>query len=427
MHWQIGLKKKEEVSKNMNSKQLDLRKVEVWDGNMANSQALRQAEVDVLAAYPITPSTATVENYAAFHANGYIDGEVIMVESEHASMSGCVGAGAAGGRVATATSSQGLALMIEVLYQASGMRIPVVLCLVNRALASPLNVNGDHSDLYLTRDAGWISIDSFSPQDAYDMTLMSFRISEHKDIRLPVISNQDGFLTSHTAQNVKPLNDKIAAKFVGEYVPVNPLLDFKNPVTLGVQTEQDWHFEHKAKQHAALMGSLDIIKDIFKEYKELTNREYKVVERYGPDDASIAIVCLGSTYETAQLAVDELEKEGIKAAVVAPRVFRPFPVEEIIEALSGIKAISCLDRSAPGGAMGTLYNEVSGSLFNTKERPLLSNIIYGLGGRDMTVEILKDIFRSLDDEAKKGKLSDNIQRFVGVRGPKLSFINGEGK
>ena len=410
----------------MNSRVMELKEVEVWDGNMANSQALRQAEVDVVAAYPITPSTATVENYAMFHANGYIDGEVIMVESEHAAMSGCVGAGAAGGRVATATSSQGLALMIEVLYQASGMRIPVVLCLVNRALAAPLNVNGDHSDLYLTRDCGWVSLDSFNPQEAYDMTLMSFRISEHPDVRLPVISNQDGFMTSHTAQNVKPLKDEVASKFVGEYLQVNALLNFDKPVTHGVQTEQDWHFEHKAKQHAALMGSKKVIKEVFAEFKELTGREYKVVETYNMENADVAIVCLGTTYETAMVAIDQLKEEGINAGVVAPRLFRPFPLEELAAELQNVKAVACMDRSAPGGTVGALYNEVAGALFNTNARPLLTNLVYGLGGRDMTVAALKDIFKTLDKDAKAGKLSGNIQKLVGVRGPELSFSNVEG-
>lgn len=411
----------------MNSRQMELNEVEVWDGNMANSQAFRQADVDVVAAYPITPSTATVENYAMFHANGYIDGEVIMTESEHAAMSGCIGAGAAGGRVATATSSQGLALMIETLYQASGMRIPVVLCLVNRALAAPLNVNGDHSDLYLTRDSGWVSIDAFNPQEAYDMTLMSFKISEHPAVRLPVISNQDGFMTSHTAQNVTPLKDDVAANFVGEYTKVNALLDFDKPVTHGVQTEQDWHFEHKAKQHAALMASKNVVEEVFAEFKELTGREYKLVESYGMEDAEVAIVCLGSTFETAMITIDQLREEGIKAGVVAPRLFRPFPLEEVAEALQNVKAVACMDRSAPGGTVGALYNEVSGALFNTPARPLMSNLIYGLGGRDMTVAGLKDIFRTLDKEAKDGKLSGNIQRLIGVRGPELSFYNVEGK
>lgn len=410
----------------MNKKIMELKKVEVWDGNMANSQALRQADVDVVAAYPITPSTATVENYAMFHANGYIDGEVIMVESEHAAMSACVGAGAAGGRVATATSSQGLALMIEVLYQASGMRIPVVLCLVNRALAAPLNVNGDHSDLYLTRDSGWISLDAFNPQQAYDMTLMSFKISEHPAVRLPVISNQDGFMTSHTAQNVTPLEDEVACKFVGDYLQVNALLNFDKPVTHGVQTEQDWHFEHKAKQHAALMGSKKVILEVFKEFKELTGREYNLVETYNMENSEIAVVCLGTTFETAMVAIEELKKEGINAGVVAPRVFRPFPLEEMAEALQGVKAIACMDRSAPGGTVGTLFNEISGALINTPNRPLVSNLIYGLGGRDMTVAGLKDIYRTLHKEAQEGKLSGKIQRFVGVRGPELSFYDVQG-
>lgn len=410
----------------MNKRIMELKKVEVWDGNMANSQALRQADVDVVAAYPITPSTATVENYAMFHANGYIDGEVIMVESEHAAMSACVGAGAAGGRVATATSSQGLALMIEVLYQASGMRIPVVLCLVNRALAAPLNVNGDHSDLYLTRDSGWISLDAFNPQEAYDMTLMSFKISEHPAVRLPVISNQDGFMTSHTAQNVTPLEDEVACKFVGDYLQVNALLNFDKPVTHGVQTEQDWHFEHKAKQHAALMGSKKVILEVFKEFKELTGREYNLVETYNMENSEIAVVCLGTTFETAMVAIEELKKEGINAGVVAPRVFRPFPLEEMAEALQGVKAVACMDRSAPGGTVGTLFNEISGALINTPNRPLVSNLIYGLGGRDMTVAGLKEIYRTLHKEAQEGKLSGKIQRFVGVRGPELSFYDAQG-
>ena len=181
---------------------MELRDIEVWDGNHAAAQALRQCQVDVVSAYPITPSTPIVEGYAKFKSDNYIEGEFVMVESEHAAMSGCVGAAAAGGRVATATSSQGLALMAEVLYQASGMRLPIVLNLVNRALAAPLNVNGDHSDMYMVRDSGWIQFDAFSPQEAYDLNFIAFKVSEDHDVRIPAIVNQDGFLTSHTAQGV---------------------------------------------------------------------------------------------------------------------------------------------------------------------------------------------------------------------------------
>ena len=208
------------------AKVMELQKIEVWDGNMAASQAMRQAQIDVVAAYPITPSTPIVQNYGTFMGNGYIDGEFVMVESKHAAMSACVGAAAAGGRVATATSSQGFALMVEVLYQASGMRLPIVLNLVNRALASPLNVNGDHSDMYLSRDTGWINLCTYNPQEAYDFNLMAFRIAEDLRVRVPVIVNQDGFICSHTAQNVNPLSDEEAYKFVGEFKPKNAYFIF---------------------------------------------------------------------------------------------------------------------------------------------------------------------------------------------------------
>ena len=404
-----------------NKKIMELNSVEIWDGNVANAQALRQAGVDVVAAYPITPSTGTVEGYASFHANGYVDGEIVMVESEHAAMSGCIGASAAGARAATATSSQGLALMIETLYQASGMRMPVVLCLVNRALAAPLNVNGDHADLYLTNQTGWISIDACNPQEAYDLTLCAFKIAEHKDVRLPVISNQDGFMTSHTAQNVTPLSDEVAGNFVGKYLEVNSLLNFDKPVTHGVQTESDWHMEHKAKQHDAMMKSVKVIQDVFDEFEKLSGRKYNMVEEYKLEDADIVITCLGTTFETAQIAVDNMREKGIKAGVIIPRVFRPTQIEKIASMLSNAKAVVCMDRSAPGGQFGILFQDISSALINTSARPLMSNIIYGLGGRDMTVVELEKIICDAQDEVDAGKLNGSIQRWVGVRGSELKY------
>jgi len=404
------------------AEKLKLQEVEVWDGNMAFAQAMRQAQIDVVAAYPITPSTPTVHGYAKFLADGYIDGEFVLVESEHAAMSGCVGAAAAGGRVATATSSQGFALMVEVLYQASGMRLPIVLGLVNRALASPLNVNGDHSDMYLGRDAGWIMIDSFNAQEAYDLMLTAFKIGEDLDVRLPVIVNQDGFITSHTAQNVRPLQDEEAYGFIGEYKAVNPMLDFCKPVTYGAQTEEDWHFEFKARQHKALMESPKVIQRVFEEFKKISGREYKMVESYLMDDAEVAVVALGSTVESAiQAAKDLRDNEGIKAGVVSPRVFRPFPFEKVQEALKGVKAIATLDRSAPGGTLGALFNEVSAAMYQTDSKPVINNYIYGLGGRDMTQENLKEIFKDIKKNADAGKLVTPLQQFSGLRGPKLSF------
>jgi len=401
----------------------DVNETEVWDGNFAAAQAMRQAQIDVVAAYPITPSTPIVEGYGAFVANGYVDGEFVMVESEHAAMSGCIGAAAAGGRVATATSSQGFALMAEVLYQASGMRLPIVLNVVNRALASPLNVRGDHSDMYLGRDSGWIQLDAFNAQEAYDLNLCAFKIGENMGVRLPVMVHQDGFVTSHTAQNINPLTDADAYEFVGTYVPVEEMLDFSKPVTYGAQTEEDWHYEHKAKQHKALMDSRAVINEVFAEFKEKTGREYRRVESYMMEDADAAIVALGSTVETCILAAKQLrEEEGIKVGIVAPRCFRPFPFDDIRDALGDVKAFSVLDRSSPGGAMGALFNEISAAIYTTPNRPIISSYIYGLGGRDFAVDEAKRIFKEQIAHAEAGHLTTDIQQFSGLRGPKLGFF-----
>jgi len=403
---------------------MELHDVEVWDGNMAAAQAFRQAQIDVVAAYPITPSTPIVQNYSQFLADGYVDGEFVMVESEHGAMSACVGAAAAGGRVATATSSQGFALMIEVLYNASGMRLPIVLSLVNRALASPLNVNGDHSDMYLGRDAGWINLCTYNPQEVYDFNLMAFRIGEDYGVRLPVIVNQDGFICSHTAQNVRPLQDDVAYKFIGDYKPKNPMLDFSKPATYGSQTEEDWHFEHKARQHHDTMTSFPIIEGVFKEFKELTGREYNLVEKYNMEDAEVAIVALGTTVESAKLAVDIARKNGIKAGVLSLRVLRPFPLDRLRDALSGVKAVALMDRSLPAGAMGMLYNEIAGAVIDLPDnkRPILSNYVYGLGGRDMTIDTLGEIIKELKANADAGKRLGAAQQFIGLRGPKIGFF-----
>ena len=402
---------------------MELRDVEVWDGNHAAAQALRQCQVDVVAAYPITPSTPIVEGYAKFKSDNYVEGEFVMVESEHAAMSGCIGAAAAGGRVATATSSQGLALMSETLYQASGMRLPIVLNMVNRALAAPLNVNGDHSDMYMVRDSGWIQFDAFSPQEAYDLNFIAFKVSEDHDVRTPAIVNQDGFMTSHTAQGVKTMTDDEAYGFVGEYKPMNDMLDFENPVTHGVQTEEDWHFEHKARQHNDMMTKVaPKIDEVFAGFEKLTGRKYNQVEKYDMDDADVAIVCMGTSVETAREVATEMRAKGVKAGVVGLRVIRPFPFAEIGNALRDVKAVAALDRSAPGGAAGMLFNEIAGSLFNTDSKMLLSGYIYGLGGRDLLKSNIVDLYNELQANADAGKLLTQQQQFIGVRGPKLAYL-----
>lgn len=406
------------------AEKMELRDVEVWDGNMAASQAMRQVQIDVVAAYPITPSTPVVENYGNFLANGYIDGEFVMVESEHGAMSGCIGAAAAGGRVATATSSQGFALMAETLYQASGMRLPIVLNVINRALAAPLNVNGDHSDMYLGRDSGWIQFDAYCPQDAYDLNFIAFKVAEDHDVRLPAMVHQDGFMTSHTAQGVHTIDDDTAYNFVGDFKPMNDMLDFEHPVTHGVQTEEDWHFEHKARQHNDMMTKVfPKIQAAFDEFEKLTGRKYNMVETYGMEDADVAVVCMGTSVETAREVAEEIRAEkGIKAGVIGIRVLRPWPFEQLLEVVKDVKAIGALDRSSPHGTVGMLFNEFAGVMVNQDKRAVLTNYIYGLGGRDLTKAHLNEIFEQLQANAEAGKPTTPLQQYIGVRGPKLSFL-----
>jgi pyruvate ferredoxin oxidoreductase alpha subunit len=402
---------------------MELRDIEVWDGNYAAAQAMRQCQIDVVAAYPITPSTPIVEGYAKFQSDNFIEGEYVMVESEHAAMSACIGAAAAGGRVATATSSQGFALMVETLYQSSGMRLPIVLNVVNRALAAPLNVNGDHSDMYLGRDSGWIQLDAYCPQDAYDLNFIAFKVCEDHDVRLPCMVHQDGFMTSHTAQGVHTMTDDVAYSFVGNYKPMNDMLDFENPVTHGVQTEEDWHFEHKARQHNDLMTKvLPKVQTAFDDFAKLTGRQYNIVEKYDMDDADVAVICMGTSVETAREVATEMRAKGIKAGVVGIRVIRPFPFFQIQEALANVKAVATLDRSAPGGTAGMLFNEMAGAMYNQEVRPLLSGKIYGLGGRDLTKKHLIDLYIELQANVDAGKVTTPLQQFIGVRGPKLSFL-----
>ena len=402
---------------------MELREVEVWDGNMAASQAMRQVQIDVVAAYPITPSTPVVENYGKFLADGYVEGEFVMVESEHAAMSGCIGASAAGGRVATATSAQGFALMVETLYQASGMRLPIILNVINRALASPLNVNGDHSDMYLGRDSGWIQFDAYNPQDAYDLNFIAFKVAEDHGVRLPVMVHQDGFMTSHTAQRVNTLDDDTAFNFVGEFQPMNDMLDLDHPVTHGVQTEEDWHFEHKARQHNDLLTKVfPKIQEAFDAYADLTGRRFNIVETYEMEDADVCVICMGTSVETTAEVVKELRAEGVKAGAIGIRVLRPWPFEQLRDILKNCKAIATLDRSSPNGAPGMLFNEIAGALFNTDTNAVLTNYVYGLGGRDLTKAAVKGIYTELQANADAGKPTTPLQQLLGVRGPKISFF-----
>jgi len=393
----------------------------VWDGNMAAAMAMKQAKIDVVAAYPITPSTPIVQNYAKFLADGEIDGEFVMVESEHSAMSACVGASSAGGRVATATSSQGYALMIEVLYQASGMRLPIVLNAVNRALASPLNIHGDHADMYLGRDAGWINICAFNPQEVYDLNFIAFKTAEDLNVRLPVAVNQDGFLTSHTAEVVECFSDEDAYSFIGDIPLKNPMLDPDNPTTYGAQTESEWHFEHKMRQNHAIVHSLDKIKENFKAFEEFSGRGYNAVETYKMDDAEEVIVCIGSVFGTTMLTIDKLREEGRKVGLVGVRVWRPFPKEDMANAIKNAKSIAVLDRSAPMGTTGALYSEIAAVMVENNMSKNLLNYIYGLGGRDTTIEHIAGIYNDLKECTDAGKRVKPVMQTINLRGKSLSF------
>lgn len=395
----------------------------VWDGNTAASQAMRQARIDVVAAYPITPSTPVVQNYSQYVADGEVAGEFVMVESEHSAMSACVGAAAAGGRVATATSSQGYALMVEVLYQASGMRLPIVMNLVNRALASPLNIHGDHSDMYLGRDAGWVCVCAFDPQEVYDMNLCAFKIAEDMRVRLPVAVNQDGFLTSHTSELVVHLDDEEAYNFIGKYKPHNPMLDSSKPATYGAQTEGEWHFEHKMRQNHALVESQKVVEEVFADFAKLSGRKYNAVETYKADDADELIICIGSVFGTTKLAVDRLRASGKKVGLVGIRLWRPFPKADLANAIKNAKTVAVLDRSAPMGTTGALYNEVAAVIVENTLKTVLINYIYGLGGRDTTIEHLEGIFADAIECTKAGKRVKPIIQTINLRGETLSFYS----
>ncbi|MDP3804194.1 MAG: pyruvate ferredoxin oxidoreductase, partial [Candidatus Omnitrophota bacterium] len=312
-------------------------------GNEAMAEAMRQINPDVVAAYPITPATEIVQIFAGFVADGLVDTEFVPVESEHSAMSACIGSCAAGGRTMTSTSSQGLALMAEMLYIASGLRLPIVMADVNRTLASPLNIHCDHSDTMMVKDAGWIQIFSENAQEAYDNMIQAVKIAERA--KLPVVVTTDGFIISHGMERIEILDDEAVKEFIGEYKPEYYLLNFDKPVTIGALDLPDYYFEHKRQQIEAMKNSKQVIIDAGKEFAKISGRGYGFFERYKMDDAEVSIVCMGSTAGTAKVVIDELRTKGVKAGLLKPRVFRPFPKDEIADALKGVKAVAVLDRS----------------------------------------------------------------------------------
>ncbi len=383
-------------------------------GNEAVANAFRQINPDVCAAYPITPATDLMQRFAGYVADGEVDTELVLVESEHSAMSACIGAAAAGGRVATATSSQGLALMWELLHIASGDCLPIVMPVVNRALSAPLNIHGDHSDAMYCRDTGWIQLWSENAQEAYDNAIMAFRIAEHMDIRLPVMVNMDGFIISHSIETMEFLDDKKVKDFVGEFKAVNPLLDLDNPKSYGPLILTDYYHEYKRLQHETMGRVKDVVISVSKEYAKLSGRSYDLFDSYRLDDAEIAIVVLGSAAGTAKDVIDEYRDKGIKAGLMRPRLFRPYPYLEVADALKHLKAVCVLDRSDSFGGYGPVFMEVSSALYQLGGGPKLFNKIYGLGGRDFMPSQVEEVLNELGEIAS-GSPIKLVKDYLGVR------------
>jgi pyruvate ferredoxin oxidoreductase alpha subunit len=383
-------------------------------GNDAVAEAMRQINPDVVAAYPITPQTELMHKFADFVADGLVKTEFVLVESEHSAMSAAVGASAAGSRVMTATSANGLALMWEILYIAASTRCPIVMGVVNRALSAPINIHCDHSDSMGARDAGWIHLHSENSQEAYDNTLQALRIAEDRDVLLPVMVCLDGFILSHTLEPVELLDDATVQEFAGEFVPVHNLLDSQDPATFGPLDFHDYYFEHKIPQVKAMAKAPHVIRSVGKEFGKLTGRQYDLLERYKTDDAERIVVALGSTCGTAKVVVDGLREKGEKVGLLKVRCFRPFPYNEVREALSGAKAVGVLDRSNSFGAQGgPVMLEIRAALYDHASVPI-KGYIYGLGGRDISGDLILGAFDELKAIAAEGKSSDEIG-FLGVR------------
>ena len=390
-------------------------KRERLSGNEAVAIALRQINPDVFPAFPITPSTEIPQYFASFVANGQVDTEFITVESEHSSMSATIGASAAGARALTATSSCGLAYMWEELYIAASNRLPLALALVNRALSGPININCDHSDSMGARDAGWIQIYAENNQEAYDNMVQAFRISEHKDVRLPIMICQDGFITSHAVENIELLEDDAVKNFVGEYEPENYLLNPKEKMAVGPYAISDYYMEAKRNQAEGMKNAVAVVKEIAKEFAGISGREYGLFEEYCMEDAETAVVMIGSAAGTTKDAIDALRAKGEKVGLIKIRLYRPFPAEEIAEALKNVKAVAIMDRAEGytnhGGPLGS---DVMAAMFRARSQAHAVNYVYGLGGRDVRVEDMEKVFADLKQIVADGDAGETY-RYLGIR------------
>ena len=389
---------------------------ERMSGNEAGAFAMKQINPDVMPAFPITPSTELPQFVSSYIANGEMDTEFIPVESEHSAMSAAIGAEAAGARTMTATSSAGLALMWEMLYVAASNRLPIALAVVNRALSGPLNINCEHSDSMGARDSGWIQIYAEDNQEVYDNFIQAYRIAEHKDVMLPIMICQDGFIISHGVSNIELLEEADVRNFVGAYEPAHYLFKEGESMAVGPYAVSAYGMEAKRAQAEAMKNARQVILDVAEEYKKISGREYGFYEAYRLSDADYAIVAIGSVCGTIKDAVDALREKGIKAGLLKVRVFRPFPGKELADALGHCRAAAVMDRcegfSANGGPLAA---ELSAALFQAKSRMEVVNIVYGLNGRDFTVDDAEKLYQDLARLSEHGNQETEAYRYIGLR------------
>jgi len=384
-------------------------------GNEAIAYAMKQVDPDVFGAFPITPSTDIPECFSQYVADGAVHTEFVTVESEHSSMSVCLAAEAAGARSVCATSSCGLALMYEMLYVTASSRQPVTLVCVNRALSGPININNDHSDSMGARDSGWLQIYAETNQEAYDNFLMAPLIGEDKNVRLPVMTCMDGFITSHAVENIELLDDDVVKSFVGQYEPENYLLKKENPLAVGPYDVTQYYMEHKVLEAEAMQNAKSRILEVAAAFEKVSGRHYGLFDAYRMDDAELAIVVIGSSAGTARAAADELRGQGVKAGVVKLRVFRPFPAQELAEVLKNTRAVAVLDKSEGfSGNGGPVFAETRSALYDLPDRPKLVDVVFGLGGRDFRIEDAVSVFERLKTIAETGETGP-VYSHLGVR------------
>jgi pyruvate ferredoxin oxidoreductase alpha subunit len=383
-------------------------------GDEAIAHAVKQSNVDLVAAYPITPQTIIVERFSKYVANGEVKSGYVCVESEHSAISASIGASLTGARVFTATASQGLALMHEILYIASGLRCPIVMGVANRALSAPLNIHGDHSDMMGSRDSGWIQVYVENAQEAYDWTIIAFKIAEDKDVQLPMSVNVDGFIITHALEGVDTIEDEAANQFLQTRKPLFAL-DPDKPITVGAMCLPDTYFEFKRQQVDAMENVQTVLDKVCKEYKGVSGRNYGILETFGMEDAEAAIVCLGSTAGTAKEVARKLRAQGKKVGVIKLWLYRPFPTKQLSAALKKVKALAVFDKAVSFGApYGALGSDVVSTAHTLKASPKIFNVIYGLGGRDIQTPEIELIFNQALETARTGIVKEKTM-FLGVR------------